>query len=101
MKKNLLTNKLVSIVRVRGRVNVRSDITETLNRLNLKRVNNCVVIKVTDSYGGMLNKCHNHVAYGEIDEETLSKLLAKYAPDVKAKDVLDGKYDMAKLKEIM
>lgn len=101
MKKNTLDNKLVSVVRVRGRVNVRSDITETLNRLNLKRVNNCVLLKVTNSYMGMLNKCHNHVAYGEVNEEALAKLLAKYAPDAKAKDVIDGKYDINKLKEMM
>ena len=100
MKKNPLKDKLVAVVRIRGRVNVRGDITETLNRLNLKRVSNCALIKVTDSYNGMLNKCSNHVAYGEIDEPTLAKLLSKHkVEDLSAKDLLAGKFDAQKLKE--
>jgi ribosomal protein L30/L7E len=71
---------LVAVVRIRGRVNVRSDITETLNRLHLKRVNNCAIIKQTPSLHGMIHKVENYVAYGEIDEPTLTKLLAKHAP---------------------
>lgn len=92
---------LVAVVRIRGRVNVRSDITETLNRLHLKRVNNCAIIKQTPSLHGMIHKAENYVAYGEIDEPTLTKLLTKYAPDVTAKDVLAGKFDAAKMKELM
>lgn len=100
MKKNPLNNKLVAVVRIRGRVNVRGDITETLNRLNLKRVSNCTLIKVTDSYNGMLNKCSSYVAYGEIDAPTLEKLLEKHdAKDLNAKELLEGKFDAEKLKE--
>jgi large subunit ribosomal protein L30 len=102
MKKNSLNDKLVAVVRIRGTVNVRSDITETLNRLNLKRVSNCTLIKVTDSYNGMLNKCSNYVAYGEIDEPTLSKMLEKRSNgDMNAKDIMAGKVDAEKLKEQM
>jgi len=95
------TDKLVAVVRVRGTVNVKSDITETLNRMRLKHPNNCVLFRMTDSYTGMLNKCVNHVAYGEIDEPTLVKLLAKKAEGLDAKELMSGKYDMAKLKAQM
>jgi large subunit ribosomal protein L30 len=78
---------------------VRSDITETLNRLNLKRVSNCTLIKVTDSYNGMLYKCANYVAYGEIDEPTLAKLLEKRSKgDLDIKELMSGKLDSEKLK---
>jgi large subunit ribosomal protein L30 len=100
MKKNSLDNKLVAVVRIRGRVNVRGDITETLKRLNLKRVSNCTLIKGTDSYNGMLNKCSSYVAFGEIDEPTLTKLLEKHdAKDLNAKELVDGKFDVEKVKE--
>lgn len=99
MKKNKLKDKLIAVVRIRGRVNVRSDITETLKRLKLKRVNNCTLIKVDDSYNGMLNKCSNYVAFGEIEETTLGKLLSKNSIDANPKDVIDGKYDLKNLKE--
>jgi large subunit ribosomal protein L30 len=92
---------LVAVVRIRGRVNVRSDITETLNRLHLKRVNNCAIIKQTPSLHGMIHKVENYVAYGEIDEPTLTKLLAKHAKELNPKEVLAGKFDAAKMKELM
>ncbi|MDE1866043.1 MAG: uL30 family ribosomal protein [Candidatus Micrarchaeota archaeon] len=92
---------LVAVVRIRGRVNVRSDITETLNRLHLKRVNNCALIKQTPSLHGMIHKVENYVAYGEINEPTLAKLLGKYAASMNPKEVLAGKIDQAKMKELM
>ncbi len=100
MKKNSLDNKLVAVVRIRGRVNVRGDITETLSRLNLKKVSNCTLIKVTDSYNGMLDKCKDYVAYGEIDEPTLTKLLERHKTEgLDAKGLMEGKFDAKKLKE--
>lgn len=101
MVKNNVQNKLVAVVRVRGRVNVRSDIAETMSRLSLKRVNNCTLIRVSDSYKGMLNKVSNHVAYGEISEDTLNKLLSKNELSFKASELIDGKQDLAALKEHM
>ena len=94
-----IENKLVAIVRVRGRVNVRHDIAETLNRLRLKRVNNCTVIKLTPDYYGMVRACSNHVAYGEIDEDTLGRLLKGAGLDVKPRDMMDGNYDASALKK--
>lgn len=99
MKKNPLKDKLVAVVRIRGTVNVRGDITETLNRLHLKHVSNCTLIKITDSYNGMLNKCVNHVAYGEIDEPTLTKLLERHSEGLNAKELIAGKIDTEKLKD--
>lgn len=89
--------KLIAIVRVRGKVNLNYNIEETMQRLNLRAVNNCSLVKLTDSYKGMINKCQNHVAYGEIDEPTLSKLLARHASGASAKDVMEGKLDSVKM----
>ena len=94
-------DKLVAVVRVRGTVNVRSDISETLNRLRLKHPNNCVLLTLNKTYAGMLLKCINHVAYGEIDEANLTKLLEKKAEGLTAKELMSGKYDPVKLKEQM
>ena len=96
MKKRVLNNKLVAVLRIRGTVNVRGDITETLKRLNLKRVSNCTIIRVTDSYDGMLKKCSDYVAFGEIDEPTLTKLLERHAKGFTAKEIMEGKYDVEK-----
>lgn len=96
---NKLDNKLIAAVRVRGRVNVRHDITETLIRLRLKRVNNCVVIKMTDSYYGMINECKDYITYGEVEEDTLGRLLKNSGINVDPKEIMEGKYDMKELKK--
>ena len=42
--KSDLDNKLVAVVRVRGRIGVRRSINETLSRLNLTRVNSLALL---------------------------------------------------------
>ncbi|MCL5675415.1 MAG: uL30 family ribosomal protein [Candidatus Marsarchaeota archaeon] len=86
MKANL-ENKLIAIVRVRGRVGVRRNITETLNRMNLKRVNNMVLLYGSKSNLGMLNKCNNFITYGEANEETLEKLFSKRGIKISKEDL--------------
>ncbi|MCD6383132.1 MAG: 50S ribosomal protein L30 [Thermoplasmata archaeon] len=66
-----------AVVRVRGTVNVRRDIRETLRMLRLNRVNHCVVIPETPQYRGMLNKVKDYITWGEIDKETLKEMLLK------------------------
>ncbi len=69
-------SKLLAVIRVRGRVKVRQSIAETLDRLNLRRVNNLVLVNAgNSSYMGMVKKCKDFVTFGEIDKETLGKLL--------------------------
>jgi large subunit ribosomal protein L30 len=99
MKNNPIQGRLVAIVRIRGRVNVRRDINETLDRLRLKRVNNCTVIKANDSNYGMIKACSNYVAYGEVDKDTLKKLVENGKVDMNVEDLLSGKYDAEELKK--
>ncbi len=101
IKHAALKGKVVAAVRLRGRVNVRGTIEETLQRLNLKRVNNCTIIKVNDPYLGMLKKCTNMIAYGEIDEDTMGKLVTKYKLNVDPKAIVSGKTDPKELNERM
>ncbi|MGC8730560.1 MAG: uL30 family ribosomal protein [Candidatus Micrarchaeia archaeon] len=83
-------NKLIAVVRTRGRVGVRGDIQETLERLKLKKPNSCVIIKLTPSYLGMVKKCYEYVAYGEVNEESLQKLISKNKDDINAKSLISG-----------
>ena len=101
MKYSNLEGKLIAAVRIRGRVNVDSRIADTMDRLHLKRVNNCALIKVDSAYAGMLEKCMNHIAFGEIDEKTLEKLMKKYLPDEDPKAVMDGSKSIKDFKEKM
>jgi large subunit ribosomal protein L30 len=66
-----------AVVRVRGSVGVRGDIADTLKMLRLHRVNHCVIVPDTETYKGMLNKVKDYITYGEIDKDTLVKLILK------------------------
>jgi large subunit ribosomal protein L30 len=77
MSKSKLENKLLAVVRIRGRTNIRDSIEETLQRMNLKRVNNLSLIYGTKSNLGMLYKCKDYVTFGEVDSGVLKALLEK------------------------
>ena len=68
---------MIAIIRISGRVNMKTDIEETLDRLRLKRKYACVVIKDDVITRGMLAKVRDFVAYGEIKKETFEKLIEK------------------------
>ncbi|MCX6675320.1 MAG: uL30 family ribosomal protein, partial [Methanothrix sp.] len=62
---------MFAIVRLRGEVNVRPEIKDTLEMLRIHRVNHCVVVKEDAHYRGMIQKVKDYVAWGKIDEDTL------------------------------
>ena len=67
---------MICIVRIRGRVGVKKKIEETLDRLRLKKKYACVVLSNPDKDQlGMVRKLRDFTAWGEIDKETLKKLI--------------------------
>ncbi len=93
MKTNL-ENKLLAVIRVRGRIGVRREFNETLDRLHLGSVNNLSILAGTKSNIGMVNKVSDFITYGEISRDTLEKVLAKKgsaAPKDDADAVSGGK----------
>ena len=76
----------IAIVRVRGSVNLNSEVKDTLNLLRLYRKNFCVVVDNTPSIMGMINKVKDYVAYGEINDETNSLLVNKRAGEYRGRE---------------
>ncbi|ADG13284.1 50S ribosomal protein L30 [Methanocaldococcus infernus] len=66
-----------AVVRVRGRIGVRGDIADTLKMLRLHKTNHCVIVPETETYKGMLQKAKDYITWGEINKETLIKLILK------------------------
>jgi len=62
-------------VRVRGTVNIEPDIKRTLQLLQLKKANHCILVEENNSYKGMLQVAKDYVTWGEIDKNVLSKLI--------------------------
>jgi len=66
---------MYGIVQVRGVVNVRRDIKDTLRMLRLHHINHCVLVPDTPENLGMIRKVKDYVAYGEVDQVTIDTLL--------------------------
>ena len=63
------------IVRVRGSIHARHDVTETLHYLHLTRPNHVTVVPEIPSVRGMLTKVQGYVTWGEAEPDTLTRLL--------------------------
>ncbi len=63
------------VIRVRGQPDVNYNIEYTMGLLGLNKVNNCAVIPENPSTKGMLQVIKDYCTWGEIDQDTLTKLL--------------------------
>jgi large subunit ribosomal protein L30 len=68
---------MLAAVRIRGRVNIKPEIRDTLEKLKLPRKHSCVLLAENKTYMGMLKKVENWVAYGKVKTETAKKLIMK------------------------
>lgn len=65
-----------AVIRVRGTVNVKPDIKKTMRLLRLNRTNHCVLVEENPVSKGMLQIIKDYTTWGEINKETLSKLIS-------------------------
>ncbi len=65
----------LAVVRVRGTINIKRDIRDTLAMLGLTRVNHCILIPESPQYKGMLQKVKDYVTWGSLDEDTATRLI--------------------------
>ena len=66
-----------AIVQLRGEVNVNQDVLDTLDMLNVGRVNHATLVPETDSYRGMITKVNDLVAFGEPSVETVAATIER------------------------
>jgi len=67
------------------------DVAETLSRLRMRRKYACVVMNPNKEQQGMIRKVKDLVAFGEINKETLEKLIEKRGHLVDKKKKIDFK----------
>ncbi len=87
----------IAVVRVRGIRKIKPKIRKTLELLRLNRPNHCVVVEGSKQNMGMLGVVKDYVTFGEIDEETLFRLLFKRGR--KGPKKLSGLAEKEKIKE--
>jgi large subunit ribosomal protein L30 len=68
-----------ALVQVRGEVDMSYRVQDTIDMLNLGRVNHCVLVPDTDAYRGMVSKVNDWVAHGEPSTEVVTELVRSRA----------------------
>jgi large subunit ribosomal protein L30 len=89
------------VIRIRGSINMKKDIKDTLAMLRLNRKMHCVLIKENDVMKGMLRKVRNWITWGEIDDDNLRLLIEKRGRKIGEKKLLNQEVEEAfkKIKE--
>ena len=64
-------------IRVRGIININPDIKRTLQLLRLNKVNHCVLLEENEVTRGMLQKAKDYITWGEIELDSLKKLISE------------------------
>jgi len=92
---------MYAVIRIRGLVNLKRDIKDTLAMLRLNRKMHCVLIKENDCMKGMLQKVRNWVTWGEIDDDSLKQLIKKRGRKIGEKKLTEQEAEevFKKLKE--
>ncbi|WP_457751114.1 50S ribosomal protein L30 [Thermococcus sp.] len=67
----------LALIRLRSGIRAKGEVRDTLAMLRLHRINHLVIIDDNPSYKGMVQKVKDYITWGEIDAETLAKLLRK------------------------
>ena len=65
------------VIRVRSDRTVERSIKETMQHLNLTRVNHAVLVPERDTYEGMLHKVKDFVTWGEISADAVAELISE------------------------
>jgi large subunit ribosomal protein L30 len=84
-----------ALVQIRGEVNVDGDVLDTLEMLNLSRVNHATFVPETPAYEGMVTKVNDFVAVGEPSQETVELLLRQRGEPAEGSADIDGAADAA------
>ncbi|MDD3421078.1 MAG: 50S ribosomal protein L30 [Methanocellales archaeon] len=66
---------MYAVIMLRGTINLRPEIKDTLNMLRLNRVNHCVFLDENPNNKGMIQKVKDYVAWGNVSKESLALIL--------------------------
>jgi len=78
------SGNLIAVVRIKGEVKVKPKVKYTLDKLRLRKKYVCILLNSDNkALMGMLNIVKHSVAFGNIERETLVKLIAARAQTIR------------------
>ncbi|MCA9485319.1 MAG: uL30 family ribosomal protein [Nanoarchaeota archaeon] len=81
---------MILVIRISGMINIPSEVNETLHRIRLRRKYAAVLLNNTKENLKILKLLRNYVAFGEINQETLKKLIKERAMPKDSKTKIDA-----------
>ncbi len=81
-----------ALVQLRGEVNAGRSVRDTMEMLNIGRVNHATLVPETDAYDGMVTKVNDWVAHGEPSTEAVETVLASRAEPVEGDADVDDEW---------
>ena len=81
-----------ALVQLRGEVDMSYEVQDTIDMLNLGRVNHCTFVPETDTYRGMITKVNDWVAHGEPSEAVVSRILRTRGEPAKGREDLTDEW---------
>ena len=104
---------LYAVVRLRGKSKANRQVTDTLERLNITRANQCTIDPADPTHNGMLMQVADFVTWGPVSPETLTEILekrgfgregkridSKHAKSIAKKALHDKKMDYASVNPV-
>ena len=82
---------MIVVIRISGMVKMPKDVSNTLDRLRLRRKYACVLVDDNKKMKGMLKRVRNNVAYGNIDDKTLIELIEERGQLIDKKKKINAK----------
>jgi large subunit ribosomal protein L30 len=82
----------IAVIRIAGKQGLTKEIKDTFKLLRLYKKYTCIIIPNTPNYIGMIKKVKDFVTWGEVNKETMEKLLeqrGKLAGNAKLTDQKD------------
>ena len=90
---------MICIIRIKGKVGINKDVNETLNRLRLRKKYSCVVLNPKKEQSGMIKKVTDFIAFGEIKEDTINKLIEMRGQIINKSKKIDVKKIVEEIKK--
>ena len=96
---NKQTDKMICVIRIKGKVGIKKDINETLNRLRLRKKYSCIVLNPKKEQLGMIKKVKDFVAFGEINDMAFEKLITLRGKVIDKSKKIDVKKSIEEIKK--
>ena len=82
---------MILVIRIRGMVEIPKKVQETLFRIRLRRKYAAVLLENTPENQKLLKKVRSYVAFGTINQETLTELIEKRGQAIDKEKKIDAK----------